>query len=93
MFNMKLPRQFDRGFHCLRAARDEIDFLKAGGSMRAEQAGKLFCGCAGEKPRMREGQCFCLCFQRVNNFRIAMPEAGYRRAAGSIKIFFPVFII
>ena len=81
-----LPRHFQRRFDRFRPAADEIDMTNTPGRIGGQTVGQLLRHLGGEETGMGVGDLVELCMQRGQHVRMAMAEAGNRRAARGIDI-------
>ena len=87
-----LPRHLQRGFHRFRAAADEIDAAEAARRVRDKSVGEALGGFAREEAGVGVGERVELRVQRGEHVRMAVPQAGHRRAAARVDVAPPVVV-
>ena len=81
-----LPRHLERGLDRLGPAADQIDVAQARRRVRDEPVGEPLGGLRGEEGGVGVGERVELPAQRRDDLRVAMAEAGDRRAARGVEI-------
>ena len=76
VFDMILPRKFQRRLGCFGTARDEINAIQITWRMVDQKIRQSLGRFGREKARMRKGQVRQLFLHRFNDFLIAMTKAG-----------------
>ena len=83
-----LAREFERGFHRLRAAADQVGVAQVIRRMRDEMLGQLLERGGGEKRGVRITQLCQLRAQGLGHGRVVVPQTRHRRAAATVQILF-----
>jgi hypothetical protein len=81
-----LPCQLQGRFGRFRAARNEAGRSQPAGGMANQNVRQFLGRLRGEEAVVRIGQRFGLLPDRVHHTRVAMPQAGYRRAARCVDV-------
>src|SRR5207249_4891070 len=88
-----LPRQLERGFHRLGAAREEIQLVEVAGERRGELGSELLHRCVREGGGRQIAELPRLLRHGIRDLAVRVAEVGDVRAAHGVEVALAVFVV